>query len=64
MKSTPYPQDKERQGEYPERTDSDEMVSVARKAVSAMSEEEAEENFRAAMARVYGGRASHQTTVA
>ena len=49
--------------EYPERTDSDEMARAARKMLNAMTEDEVEEHFNAAMARVYGGRSAQQTTV-
>jgi hypothetical protein len=50
--------------EYPEHTDGDEMARVAREMVNEMTEEQVEEHFKAAMARVYGGRPSEQATVA
>ena len=50
--------------EYPEHTDSDEMARAAREMVNEMTEEQVEEHFKAAMARVYGGRPSQQATVA
>lgn len=50
--------------EYPEHTDSDAMARAAREMVNGMTEEQVEEHFKAAMARVYGGRSSQQATVA
>lgn len=62
MKNKPH--SKVRGQEYPEHTDSDEMARAARERVNEMTEAQVEEHFKAAMARVYGGRSSPQATVA
>lgn len=64
MKTKPHSQSIVRGNEYPEQTDSDEMARAAREMVNEMTEEQVEEHFKAAMARVYGGRSSQQATVA
>ena len=64
MKSKPQPKTAVRGHEYPERTDSDAMAQAARELVNGMTEEQAEEHFKAAMARIYGGRSAQQAPVA
>jgi hypothetical protein len=45
---------------YPESTDSAEMARTAREAVNQMTDEEVEDQVKAAMARIYGGRSAQQ----
>ena len=47
---------------YPESTDSNKMARVAREAVNQMTEEEVEDRFEAAMARIYAGRSAQQAS--
>ena len=63
MKKKPHSQGIVRGNKHPEHTDSDAMARAAREQVNAMTEEEVEEHFKAAMARVYGGRPAQQATV-
>ena len=56
MKKKPHSQSIVRGNEHREHTDSDAMARAARERVNAMTEKEVEENFKAAVARVYGGR--------
>ena len=64
MKRKPQPKTAVRGHEYPERTESDAMARAAREMVNGMTEEQAEEHFKAAMALVYGGRPAQQAPVA
>lgn len=64
MKAKPHAKSKARGNEYPEHTDSDEMARAARKMANEMTDEQVDEHFKAAMARVYGGRSSQQAPVA
>ena len=64
MKKKPHSQGIVRGNKDPEHTDSDAMARAAREQVNAMTEEEVEEveeHFKAAMARVYGGRPAQQS---
>ena len=63
MKKKPQSQKIAQGTEHPKHTDSDAMARAAREQVNAMTEEEVEEHFKAAMARVYGGRPAQQATL-